>query len=129
MENSKVSIRPEDLIAAGFTEKTYRHPEGIFYLRKFYRRKTRIIDMPEMSKKIEYDTIFPEDIVITQVTPDGDVHSLVYDSDNDSDTPFWCGNTVDSDEGQALLRDCLAAPAYIESNTESDKPSLPEPKR
>lgn len=96
-----ISVLPADLIAAGFSEVTYEGQDGVFLV-----RRTRASDMPYLSEQVDNEFIYENSIVITEVIPDGRVQISISDTGYSEDPVDTA-----SEEGNALLRDCLAAKA------------------
>lgn len=63
----------EALVAAGFVETHYEGQEGVFYTKRL-----RAADMPfARDFIIDNDSVFPEDEVVLEVTPDRCVQLVV----------------------------------------------------
>lgn len=90
----------DQLIAAGFKPTTYEGQAG-----EFLTKRCRVEDMPYAHEHVEDgDMVLGTMEAITEVTPDGRVQLLISDADY-VEGPI----AVDSDEGQALIADAVAA--------------------
>lgn len=93
-------ISKSDLALAGFSPMTYEGQPG-----EFLSKTVPVDHLPYSSRNlIDNDWIFGDMLATTEVTLDGRVQLCVGDADY-FEGPF----PFDSEEGQALLKDAIAA--------------------
>jgi hypothetical protein len=91
-----MTINKDDLLAAGFAEKTYENQVGIFIAKSL-----KAWDMPYMKEHvIDGEYIFEDSDVVVEVTPRNEVQLFVAHADY-LEGPY----PVDSEDGHALLKD------------------------
>lgn len=88
------------LIAAGFVPTRYEDQKG-----EFLTKRCRVEDLPYANEHlVDNDFIYGDMVAVTEIIPGGSIQFLVTDADYvEGPVP------LDSEEGQALLKDAIAA--------------------
>lgn len=100
------------LITAGFVPTEYPSQEGEFLV-----KTTRVHQMPSRNVMLQMDIFENNHVVITEVCPDRKVQVYLPEID-----VLVCRHPVDSDKGQVLIQEAMAANNrkgfYVDSNGE-----------